>query len=250
MGANIVRHEHLDGLADKLFARVAEQFLALRIDQTNGALGIDNHQTVGRQLQNAAEKPLRLAQALFGALALRDVTEADDRSDQRAVFPDRGGAILDRQPGAVFAPQEFVVNAARLAALVGGQHRTFLNRVVAAIGTVVMNELVRLLADHFLHSKAQQLAGGCVDEADAPFSVDTEDTFGCRVEDEPGAFFADRQLFALGGQLLLLGEQFLLLGHQFLGLFLELAGLFLRLSQQFLRAEVALQDFQTHRHRG
>ena len=113
---------------------------------------------------------------------------------------------------------------------------------------------VRRLADHFLRREAQHAAGGGVDERDAPFSVHAEDAFGGGFEDEPRAFFADLQLFALGGQLLLLGEQFLLLRKQFLlrlgqflGLLFELAGLFLGLRQQFLRAEVALKNLQAHR---
>src|SRR5262249_27442800 len=158
---------------------------------------------------------------------LRDVAEADDRARHGPVLPDRRGPILNWQTGAILAPQEFVVNAAALPALVGGKHWTLLDRVIAAIGTVVMNELVGWLADQFRRRKAQQAASSCVHETDVPFCVYAEDTFGRGFEDEPGAFFADLQVFALGGQLLLLGEQFLLLCQQFFGLFLELAGLFL-----------------------
>src|SRR5512134_60981 len=153
--ADIVRNQHLDGLADQLFPRVAEQSLALGVDQANHALGVYNHQTVRRQFQDAAKELLRLAQPLFSTPALRDVAEADDGSHQLAAFPDWRGTILNRQPLAVLTPQKLAVNAARFAVRISGKHRALLERVLAAIGTVVMEEPVGLLINHLHHGKAQ-----------------------------------------------------------------------------------------------
>ena len=191
----------------------------------------------------------------FLLLAQRDVGEADHRAHDRAVLQHRGGAILDRQARAVLAPQELVVDAAGLAVLVGGVHRAFFLRILAAVGPVVVEGGVGRLPDQFLGGEPEHPAGGGVHERDASLGVRAEDALGAGFEDEPRALLADLELFPLRGQLALLRQQFLLLRQQFLlrlrqllGLLLELAGLFLGLGEQFLRAEVALQDLQAHRH--
>ena len=150
--------------------------------------------------------------------------------------------------GAVLAPQELVINAAGFAALVGGEHRTFFLRIVAAVGPVVVKGRVRRLPDELLGVEAQHPAGGRVDERDPPLGVRAEDALGAGFQDEPRALFAHLELLPLRGQLALLRQQFLLRLRQLLRLLLQRAGLFLRLSEQLLRAEVALQDLQAHRH--
>ncbi len=125
-----------------------------------------------------------------------DVGETDDRAHDGAVLQHRRGAIFDRQTGAVLAPEELIVNAAGLAVLVGGVHRTFFLGIIAAVGPVMVEGGVRWLPDQFLRRESQHPAGRRVHEGDAPFGVRAENALGARFKNEPGAFLGLPSFFA------------------------------------------------------
>src|SRR5262245_4066537 len=130
---DFVRHQHFHSLADKLFPRVAKKFFALSVGQLNGSLGVHHHQSIWSKFHHAAEELLRLTQAFVGLLALGDVRIADARAHYSTVLEDLRNAILHRETAAVLAPQKFVVNMARLAVRIGGEHWAFFPRVQAAV---------------------------------------------------------------------------------------------------------------------
>ena len=53
--AEASRHQHLHGLADQLFARVAEQLLGARVGGTHFALSVGDEDCVGRELEEAID---------------------------------------------------------------------------------------------------------------------------------------------------------------------------------------------------
>ena len=50
------RHQHLDGVAEQLRARVAEEPFGLRVDQDHAPFLIHQHHRVGRGLEQPAER--------------------------------------------------------------------------------------------------------------------------------------------------------------------------------------------------
>ena len=122
------------------------------------------------------------------------------------------------RPGAILAPEEFIVDAARLAVRVGGEHRAFFPGVDAAIGSVVMDHAVGALADQLLRGEVQHLRDGGIDEGDPAFRIHTENALGGGIENQAVALLAglDRLLLRDG------------------------------LCEQLLGAQVALEDFEAH----
>ena len=224
---HVGRNEHLHELANELLASKAEQLFATRVGQTDDALCVDHHQPVRRELEHAAEVPLGFTQAIVGLLAARDVREADDRPEHRTILNDRRGAVLDRKALAVLAPQEFVIHPPRFTPAARDAHRTFLRRIHAPIRTMVVDQRVRLLSDHFLRRVTQHPARRGVDEGDDPVRRHPVHPLVRGIQNESRALLADVQL---------------------VGLLSELAGLLLCLTEQLLRTQTALQHFEAHRH--
>ncbi len=237
-----------DSLADQEIAAGAKRPLVGLVAADEPASRVLDEHRVGNRLEQRFLEGEAIGQFLRGPLALGDVREADHRAHDGAVLPHGRGAVLHRQGAAVLAPQTLDVDPAGFAPPVGGEHRGFLHRKLAAIGMVMMDQGVRRLADHLLRREAEQAAGGGIHEPDPPLGVHAEDALGAGFQNQPGALLAGLEMFALGGQFPLLPQQLLLRLGKLLGLRLELPGLFLGLRQQFPGAQIALENFQTHRH--
>ena len=89
------RYEHLDFVAEKLFARITEKLFSLRVDQYDFTLVIDDHNRVRRRLQQVAE-------FLFGFFPLAAIA---DRAHAEHAFVsfDRAQADLNRKLDAILA---------------------------------------------------------------------------------------------------------------------------------------------------
>ena len=85
--------------------------------------------------------------------------------------------------------------AARLAVLVGGEHRTFLLRIFAAVGPVVMKRGVRRPPNQFFRRKTEHAAGGGIDERDVPLNVRSENALRAGFQNQPRAFLGGPDLF-------------------------------------------------------
>ena len=121
----------------------------------------------------------------FGGLApLGDVLEDDDRPHHLALLRHGGTDVLDRQTGAVAAPEHFGVDAGDAAFRERGVHRALLGRIGPAVGARVVHHLVDGLAQQLVVSPPQHLGRRRVHEAGAALGVDATDSVGGRCEDE------------------------------------------------------------------
>ena len=73
--AKIGRHQNIDGLPDQLGASVTKHPLGLRVDEHDGARGVNHHHPARRCLDRQPEFLLRqlLLQLVLGLLAFGDV---------------------------------------------------------------------------------------------------------------------------------------------------------------------------------
>ena len=204
---HIRRDEPFHGLADQLFTRVTEQLFAPGVGHSDDPRRVGHHQSVRRELEDAAEELLGLTQPLVGLLPPRDVGKADDGAEECAILDDRRRRIFDGKALAVFSPQEFVVHTPLFAALAGRAHRTVFDGILAAVRPVVMNERVRLLTNHFFGREAQQAAGRGIHKGDAAVGCHAVNAVTSRIQNESRALLSDLQSFPLRRQLALLGKQ-------------------------------------------
>ena len=127
------------------------------------------------------------AQCLLGGAPLTDISEGDYGADYGTVLGQRADHVLDREAGAVPAPQHLVVDAALGATSVGRVHRAVVDRVPPTIGERIMGGLVHAEAVQLRRGPAEQLLGGGVHEGDVALVVEAEDAVAGRLQQQPAA---------------------------------------------------------------
>jgi hypothetical protein len=157
-GAELLRHQDLDRLAQQLVAPVAEQLLGLMVDEVDDAVGVDDDHRVRGRFEEAAKpglqrallaQPLELGDVLLvghheARVALRPGHDAHRHVDvdERAVLAAAHGFEHDAAPA-----QRLVEHGARLGDAVGGD-----------------DELVEQAVDDFRWRVAEDRLGPAVPE--------------------------------------------------------------------------------------
>src|SRR5262245_2624240 len=72
LAAKALGHQQLHRLIEQFLARIAKEFLGLRVDQDNLAAAVDNHHGIRGGLQEPAELLLRLVSAYLLRSVFRD----------------------------------------------------------------------------------------------------------------------------------------------------------------------------------
>src|SRR5207248_10333544 len=135
----------------------------------------DDREQVVEVVGYAARQPadgfelLRLAELLFQSAALGDVAEDEHRPDLLAALADRRRGVLDREGGAVLAPELLVVPPA---GGVGGQG---VADVAVAAGVGPLGQGGQVLPEQLARLVTQQPQPGRVDEGDPALKVDAAD---------------------------------------------------------------------------
>jgi len=130
---------------------------------------------------HAANQPVtRLAvpQRPLHALAFADIQEIDHRSHQLAVAVNGVRPVLHREAAAVLAPVHLAVHVRGFALQGGTANVAVFLGIRPAVRIGVMDEVMHVLAEHFLLRVAQHVEAGRVDEGAKALGVDPEDRLG------------------------------------------------------------------------
>ncbi len=186
------RHnEPVHRLADGFFLAIAEHCRGGRIPQQNSfILATDDDEAVADIFHGDAEAFLAVAQNLLRLLALGNVREAYHRPCQVPLFVADGRAdIFDREAGAILAPEYLVIHTMDIAIAVGCMDGTILVRIPRPIGSRVMKQGMRALADDLFFCPLQHLEARRIDEGGTSFGIQTENALARRFQNhgpEPG----------------------------------------------------------------
>ena len=120
-----------------------------------------------------------LAQRIFGLAAGGNIHKRDHGPSYHPVFDDGVGRVLDREGGAVLAPEVLGVDAAGQPAPEGVEDRAqplwVVLAALRAISVGVVRQIVHVVPQHLGGCPAQLLSPGAVDESAAAVGVDAED---------------------------------------------------------------------------
>jgi hypothetical protein len=159
VAVKVLRHQHLDWLADQLRPHIAKQLLSLGINQHDHTVAVDNHHGIRRRLEQGAE--LILCQLPIG-----DVANGTGDEETRAGCK-RAQANLDRERAAILAP--------------GGKIEATAHRPGARRGdvcaTVLHMESVQVIGEQHLDWLPEQL-GALVAKQLLDLIIDNHDTSG------------------------------------------------------------------------
>ena len=145
-------------------ARDADERWSLRADRA--AARADTQPSHARTLAN------QLAGALFGALLLRQIAEANEHTDN-ALLPDDGPAIelqaccFVLRRGVGFLLTGFAVDE-------GAMDRALVRRIRAAVGPAVVNDIVDPTAQKLCLRPSEKPRCGFIDERGAAVEIDAE----------------------------------------------------------------------------
>ena len=152
---------------------VAGNLGKLRVHVLDGPLRIgDDHRYLalfdgGRQL----------LKVFFGFLALGNIAEHHHAPRDGAVLGNRHTAVFYVKMGAVFAPQDFIVDLGDRAPGQGVMHRTFLDRIGGSVGMRMVNQAMNLFAEHFFSRKSQHGQSSRIDKIDQSVFPGSKDAF-------------------------------------------------------------------------